>query len=124
MESEAYDINGNNIWFKQGRCPINLQTESQGELMDGKNIKVTNLMDTVCSKPILNRKFYNKYPHLCKMPHYPLQSIGVIVADDGFIKVTEATQFMIRFHGHVFEFIAYIADMSETFDFVIGQEYV
>ena len=28
---------------------------------------------------------------------------------------------MIRFHGHVFEFIAYLADMSETFDFVIGQ---
>ena len=29
---------------------------------------------------------------------------------------------MIRFHGHVFEFIAYLADMSETFDFVIGQK--
>ena len=41
------------------------------------------------------------------MPHYPIQSIGVIVADDGVIKVTEAIQFMSRFHGHVFEFIAY-----------------
>ena len=29
---------------------------------------------------------------------------------------------MIKFHGHVFEFIAYLADMSETFDFVIGQK--
>ena len=29
---------------------------------------------------------------------------------------------MVRFHGHVFEFIAYLADMSETFDFVIGQK--
>ena len=46
----------------------------------------------------------------------------MIVADDGVIKVTEAIQFMIRFHGHVFEFIAYLADMSETFDFVIGQK--
>ena len=36
--------------------------------------------------------------------------------------MTEAIQFMIRFHGHVFEFIAYLADMSETFDFVIGQK--
>ena len=29
---------------------------------------------------------------------------------------------MIKFHGHGFEFIAYLADMSYTFDFVIGQK--
>ena len=102
MESEAYDMEGNNMWFKQGKFPINLHSETQGELMDGTNIKVTTLMDTGCSKPILNRKFYDKHPYLQKMPHYPIQSIGVIVADDGVIKVTEAIQFMIRFHGHVF----------------------
>ena len=122
MESEAYDMEGNDMWFKQGKFPINLQSETQGELMDGTNIKVTTLMDTDCSKPILNRKVYDKHPYLQKMPHYPIQSIGVIVADDGVIKVTEATQFMIKFHGHAFEFIAYLADMSETFDFVIGQK--
>ena len=122
MESEAYDMEGNDMWFKQGKFPINLHSETQGELMDGTNIKVTTLMDTGCSKPILNRKFYDKHPYLQKMPHYPIQSIGVIVADDGVIKVTEAIQFMIRFHGHVFEFIAHLADMSETFDFVIGQK--
>ena len=110
------------MWFKQGKFPINLQAETQGEPMDGTNIKVTTLMDTGCPKPILNRKFYNKHPYLHKLPHYPIQSIGVIVADDGVIKVTETIQFMIRFHGHVFEFIAYLADMSETFDFVIGQK--
>ena len=121
MESEAYDMEGN-MWFKQGKFPINLHSETQGELMDGTNIKVTTLMDTGCSKPILNRKFYNKHPYLQKIPHYPIQSIGVIVADDRVIKVTEAIQFVIRFHGHVFEFIAYLADMSETFDFVIGQK--
>ena len=47
MESEAYDMEGNDIWFKQGRFPINLQAESQGGLMDVTNIKVTTLMDTV-----------------------------------------------------------------------------
>ena len=87
-----------------------------------KKIKVTTLMDTGCSKPILNRKFYDKHPYLHKLPYYLIQSFGVIVADDGVIKGTEAIQFMIRFHGHVFEFIAYLADMSETFDFVIGQK--
>ena len=122
MESEAYDMEGNNIWFKQGKFPINLQAETQGELMDGTHIKVTTLIDTGCSKAILNKKFYDKHPYLHKMPLYTIQSIGVVVADDGVIKVTEAVQFMIKFHGHVFEFIAYLADMSDTFDFVIGQK--
>ena len=90
--------------------------------MGGTNIKVTTLIDTGCSKPILNKKFYDKHPYLHKMPHYLIQSIGVVVADDGVIKVTEAIQFMIKFHGNIFEFIAYLADMSDTFDFVIGQK--
>ena len=90
--------------------------------MDGSAIKVTTLMDTGCSKPILNKRFYDKHPCLHQFPHYPLQAIGVVVANDGVIKVTEAIQFMIKLHGHVFEFIAYLADISESFDLVIDQK--
>ena len=43
MESEAYDLYQNNMWFKQGRFPINLHGETEGELMDGSGIKVTTL---------------------------------------------------------------------------------
>ena len=46
MESKAYDMEENNMWFKQGKFPINLQTESQGELMDDTIIKFTTLIDT------------------------------------------------------------------------------
>ena len=56
MESEAFDMEGNNMWFKQGKFPINLHAESQGELMDGTQIKVTTLIDTGCSKPILEQE--------------------------------------------------------------------
>ena len=48
MEREAYDLEGNNMWFKQGRFPINLHGETEGELMDGSGIKVTTIMDTGC----------------------------------------------------------------------------
>ena len=85
MESEAYDLEGNNMWFKQGKFPINLHGETEGELMDGNGIKVTTLMDTGCSKPILNKKFYDKHPYLHQFPHYPLQAIGVVVVNDGVI---------------------------------------
>ena len=122
MEGEVYELEGNNMWFKQGRFPINLHGETQGELMDGSGIKVTTLMDTGCLKPILNKKFYDKHPYLHQFPNYPLQAIGFIVANDGVIKVTEATQFMVKFHGHVIEFTAYLANKSESFDLVIGQK--
>ena len=122
MESEAYDLEGNNMQFKQGKFPINLHGETEGEIMDGNGIKVTTLMDSGCSKPILNKKFYDKHPYLHQFSHYPLQAIGVVVANVGVIKVTEAIQFMVKFHEHVFEFIAYLADMSESFDLVIGQK--
>ena len=105
MESEAYDLKGNNMWFKQGKFPINLHGETESELMDGNGIKVTTLMDTGCSKPILNKKFYDKHPYLHQFPRYPLQAIGVVVANDGVMKVTEAIQFMVKFHGHVFDTI-------------------
>ena len=29
MESEAYDLEGNNMWFKQGKFPINLHGETE-----------------------------------------------------------------------------------------------
>ena len=90
--------------------------------MDGNGIKVTTLMDTGCSGPILNKKFYDKHPCLHQFPHYPLQAIGVVVANGGIMKVTEAVWFMVRFHGHVSGFMAYLADMSESFDLVIGQK--
>ena len=48
-------MEGNNMWFKQGQFPINLQAESQGELMDGTHIKVTTLIDIGCSKQYLTR---------------------------------------------------------------------
>ena len=51
-----------------------------------------------------------------------MQAIGVVVANDGVIKVTEAIQFMVEFHGHVSKFIAYPADMYESFDLVVGQK--
>ena len=103
--------------------PINLQAESQGETYGWYKYQ-GNYFDRywLFPKPILNKMFYDKHPYLHEMPHYSIQSIGVVVADDGVIKVTEAIQFMIKFHGHVFEFIAYLADMSDTFDFVIGQK--
>ena len=53
--------------------------------MDGTNIKVTTLIDTGCSNPILNKKFSYKHPYLHKISHYSIQSIGVVAANDEVI---------------------------------------
>ena len=47
------------MWFKEGRFPINNHGESVGYLLNGTGIriKVNTLIDSGCSKPILNRDF-------------------------------------------------------------------
>ena len=122
FDDKAYDIYGNQLWFKKGKFPININGETNGELLDGTSIKVTTLIDTGCSKPILNKRFYDRTPFLHQFPKYPLKSLKVIAADDGVIEVTEAIHFMTKFHGHVFEFIAYLANMCVSMDFVTGQK--
>ena len=41
---------------------------------------------------------------------------------DTIIPVNEAIHFMIKFLGHVFEIIAYLANMTAAFDFLIGSK--
>ena len=64
---DTYDENYNKMWFKEGRFPINIHGESLGYLLNGTGIKikVNTLIDSGCSKPILNRDFYdrNKFLH-------------------------------------------------------------
>ena len=56
---DAHDDNDNKMWFKGGRFPINIHGESVGYLLNGTGIriKVNTLIDSGCSKPILNRDF-------------------------------------------------------------------
>ena len=56
---DAHDDNYNKMWFKEGRFPINIHGESIGYLLNGTGIKikVNTLIDSGCSKPILNRIF-------------------------------------------------------------------
>ena len=42
------------------------------------------------------------------------------VANDQFMPVKEAIQFLISFGGHIFEIIAYLLPFSAAFDFISG----
>ena len=59
---DTYDENYNKMWFKEGRFLINIHGESLGYLLNGTGIriKVNTLIDSGCSKPILNRDFCDK----------------------------------------------------------------
>ena len=121
---DAHDDNYNKMWFKEGRFPINIHGESVGYLLNGTGvkIKVNTLIDSGCSKPILYRDFYerNKFLHL--YPIYKIETRGVRIANDTIIPVDEAIHFMIKFQGHEFEIIAYLANMTVDYDFLMGQK--
>ena len=121
---DAHDDNYNKMWFKEGRFPINIHGESIVYLLNGTGIKikVNTLIDSGCSKPILNRDFYERNKFLHSYPIYKIETRGVRVANDTIIPVDEAIHFMIKFQEHVFEIIAYLANMTADYDFLIGQK--
>ena len=121
---DTYDENYNKMWFKEGRFPINIHGESLGYLLNGTGIKikVNTLIDSGCSKPILNRDFYDRNKFLHSYPIYKIETRGVKIANDTIIPVNEAIHFMIKFQGHVFEMIAYLSNMTADYDFLIGQK--
>ena len=81
---DAYDDNYNKMWFKEGRFPINIHGESIGYLFNGTGvkIKVNTLIDSGCSKPILNRDFYERNKFLHSYPIYKIETRGVKIAND------------------------------------------
>ena len=95
--ADAYDENYNKMWFKEGRFPINIHGESLGYLLNGTGIKikVNTLIDSGCSKPILNRDFYDRNKFLHSYPIYKIETRGVRIANDTIIPVNEAIHFMI-----------------------------
>ena len=70
----------------------------------------------------MNRDFYDKNKLLHSYPIYKIETRGVKIANDTMIPVNEAIHFMIKFQGHVFEMIAYLANMTGDYDFLIGQK--
>ena len=124
LMGDAHDDNYNKMWFKEGRFPINIYGKSVGYLLNGTGIKikVNTLIDSDCSKPILNRNFYERNKFIHSYPIYKIETRGVRIANDTIIPVDEAIHFMIKFQGHVFEIIAYLANMTADYDFLIGQK--
>ena len=73
------------------------------------------LYDTGASNAMLNNKFYDEHPILHHYPKYPINVQPIQVANDQLMTVKEATNFLISFGGHTFEFIAHLLPFSTAF---------
>ena len=109
-------------WFPEGSFAINIKGETTGYLLDGTTIKVKTLVDSGATKPILNIKYYEKTPFLHSYPIYKIRPRGIRVGNNQVIKLDSCICMMINFGGHIFEIVAYLLDMTEQYDFVIGQK--
>ena len=122
-EEDAMSTSVQDSWFTQGKIPINMNSETTGYLLDKTPIRVKTLMDSGASKPMISKKFYDEHPFLHRYPKYPVKPRGIKVANNDIMKVNECVHIMIKFHGHVFEIIAYLVpDMCDDFDFIVGQK--
>ena len=79
-------------------------------------------MDSGASKPMLNRKSYEKYEELKKYPKFKIKPRMIVCANDETMIIDECISLIIAFEGHVFEIIAYIVDAMANYDFFIGHK--
>ena len=109
-------------WFPEGSFSINTNGEAIGYLLDGTAIKIKTLMDSGASKPMLNRKFYDKHEELKKYPKFKIKPRMIVCANDERMIIDECICLIITFEGHVFEIIAYIVNATANYDFFIGNK--
>ena len=114
--------NSHSSWFKLGHYPFNRHGITVGRLLDGTNkMRVCTLIDTCASKPRVNKNFYRKTPFLQhSYPIYKINTKPIEIANNNIINVSECVKIVISFSGNYFEIIAFLVDMTDDFDFVMG----
>ena len=116
------NLNSNTSWFDKGSFSFNRYGATVGRLEDGSDIRVYTLLDTGATKPILHKRFYERTPFMHTYPKYKITPRSIKIADNNLINVTECIKFPVSFAGHHFEFIAFLVDIIDDFDFVIGSK--
>ena len=119
-DTEAESSPSGAKYFENGHFPITRKSLCMGSLMDKSPVKVLTLLDSGASKPMIRRKFYEEHDILKTYPTYQIAKQPILAANGGVMMVDTAVKFMIEFSGHYFEFIAYIIDMLDDVDFLVG----
>ena len=116
------NLNSDTSWFDKGSFSFSRYGATVGRLEDGSDIRVYTLLDTGATKPILHKRFYERTPFMHTYPKYKITPRSIKIADNNLINVTECIKFPVSFAGHHFEFIAFLVDIIDDFDFVIGSK--
>ena len=88
----------------------------------GSDIRVYTLPDIGVTKPSLHKRFYERTSFMHTYPKYKITPKSITIADNNLINVTECIKFPVSFAGHHFEFIAFLIDIIDDFNFVIGSK--
>ena len=81
----------------------------------------------LCLIQVQQNQFYTKdfmkeLPSCLHIQNTKITPRSIKIADNNLINVTECIKFPVSFAGHHFEFIAFLVDIIDDFDFVIGSK--
>ena len=100
--------------------PVNKHSKTTGYFPDDPTRKIKVLLDSGASKCILSKNLYERNRYLKTIRPYQVESREVQVANGAKIVVNQALKFNIVIAGHTFEVIAYLMNISQGIDFVLG----
>ena len=108
--------------FKKGSFGMTRNCITHGYLLNETKIPVVVLNDSGATKPLIRRKFVEQNEFMDKYPRYKIKKQSIITANGNLMYVTECLKFLISLGGHVIELVAYIADMADDLDLIIGSK--
>ena len=77
-------------------------------------------IDTCASKPTMNKYFYRKTPFSQLYPIYRIIIKPIKIANNNIVNVSECIKIVISLSAHYFEIIAFLVDVIDDFNFVMG----
>ena len=109
-----------NVNFLNTQIPMTMNSTLTGKLSDGTKLRI--LVDSGCSKSMMNQDFYERHPVLHDCPIYDMKPREIKVANNAVITVNKCIHTVLQIENQVLEIIAYLSPMLKDYDFILGQK--
>ena len=106
--------------FKRGIIPITKSAFMKSNLTDEPRTPMRTLFDSGASKPIIRKQFYESNDFLKQHPLIKIKKKTLNTANVEKISITECVKLVVELSGHYFQFIAYVAELTNDVDFIVG----
>jgi hypothetical protein len=108
-------------WFKTGYIPTNQHNMTTAFLVDQS--RLITLFDSGATKTLIGKQVVDSHPILSHSPRFKITNQKPFkMADNKILIPIEAIQMIVKIGYHWFEIFAFVIDLMDDIDLIIGQK--